>query len=225
MNYSLIKDVLDLIKMFENENTGVNAYQNDVEGFKIWMAKKYQPLIHDKEVDWEGKLTGRTTESVIASLVVHMNRFGKNYFKSAIYDSDFSTPDDVIYLIVLKFSQNMSKMDLVKKNVHEKPAGMQIIKRLIANGWVYEKDSDIDKRSKVINITPAGLMALDAVMEKVRHATDIVSGDLSNEEKIELIRLLNKLNDFHQKIYHKNFDPKTLLKDVKDLVYSGKSIN
>lgn len=214
MNYGLIKDVLDLVQEFELENKLAIENQNNIESFKIWMIRKYQSIINGMEVDWEGKIVGRTTESAIASLVVHMNRFGKNYFKSAIHGSDFSTPDDVIYLIVLKFSYNMTKMDLIKKNVHEKPAGMQIIKRLITNSWVSEKKSDEDKRSKIISITPKGLTALASVMEKVRDATDIVSGDLSDEEKIELIRILNKLNDFHQPIYDRNIETENLLREA-----------
>lgn len=31
---------------------------------------------------------------------------------------------------------------------------------------------------------------------------------------MDLIRLLNKLNDFHQQIYDKNIDPEYLLNDV-----------
>lgn len=91
---------------------------------------------------------------------------------------------------------------------------MQIIKRLITNGWVSEKKSDEDKRSKIISITPKGLTALASVMEKVRDATDIVSGDLSDEEKIELIRILNKLNDFHQPIYDRNIETENLLREA-----------
>ncbi|MCO5254321.1 MAG: MarR family winged helix-turn-helix transcriptional regulator [Bacteroidetes bacterium] len=214
MNYGLIKDVLDLVQEFELENKLAIENQSNIESFKIWMIRKYQSIINEMEVYWEGKIVGRTAESAIASLVVHMNRFGKNYFKSAIHGSDFSTPDDVIYLIVLKFSYNMTKMDLIKKNVHEKPAGMQIIKRLITNGWVSEKKSDEDKRSKIISITPKGLTALASVMEKVRDATDIVSGDLADEEKIELIRILNKLNDFHQPIYDRNIKTDNLLREA-----------
>lgn len=214
MNYGLIKDVLDLVQEFELENKLAIENQSNIESFKIWMIRKYQSIINEMEVYWEGKIVGRTAESAIASLVVHMNRFGKNYFKSAIHGSDFSTPDDVIYLIVLKFSYNMTKMDLIKKNVHEKPAGMQIIKRLITNGWVSEKKSDEDKRSKIISITPKGLTALASVMEKVRDATDIVSGDLADEEKIELIRILNKLNDFHQPIYDRNIKTDNLLSEA-----------
>src|SRR5690606_22334926 len=103
---------------------------------------------------------------------------------------------------------------LIKKNVHEKPSGMQTINRLIAQGWVDQTNSEIDKRSKVLKISNKGLNVLENQMDKIRKATEIVTGDLTRNEKMELIRLLNKLNDFHQAIYDKNIEPEYLLSEV-----------
>ena len=108
----------------------------------------------------------------------------------------------------------MSKMDLIKKNVHEKPVGMQIINRLINQGWIEQRNSKTDKRSKVISISETGLQALGNQMDKIRQATSIVTGNLSQNEKMELIRLLNKLDDFHQPIYARNIDTENLLEEA-----------
>ena len=51
-------------------------------------------------------------------------------------------------------------------------------------------------------------------MTKVRQATDIVSGKLAQAEKMQLISILNKLNDFHRDIYDKNYDPEQLLENT-----------
>lgn len=217
MNYDLIKNVLDLVEDFEEENKGNKNFEDNVEGFKKWMVKSFQEGFTQEEPDWEGKDKGRSPESVINTLIVHMNRYAKTYSKSAIYDSEFSTQEDFIYLINLKAFGAMTKMDLIKKNVQEKPAGMQIINRLIKQGWVDQKDSKEDKRSKIININKKGLTALDQQMDKIRKATEIVTGDLTHFEKLELIRLLNKLNDFHLPIYNKNIDPSELLEKVKGI--------
>ena len=91
---------------------------------------------------------------------------------------------------------------------------MQIINRLIAQKWVRQKPSIIDKRSKVISITQKGLDALEAQMDKIRMATSIVTGNLNYSEKMELIRLLNKLSDFHLLIYEKNIESENLLKEA-----------
>ncbi|MOA56279.1 hypothetical protein D3C78_1802300 [compost metagenome] len=53
-------------------------------------------------------------------------------------------------------------------------------------------------------------------MGKIRQATYIVTGNLSHNEKIELIKLLQKLEDFHEPIFSKNLDTSQLV----DIAYS-----
>lgn len=213
MNYTLVKDVLDLIEKFEIENLHADAYSQQVDGFKKWIIDNSSNEI-DQEPNWEGKENGRSPESVINTLIVHMNRYAKSYSKSAIHGSAFATQEDFIYLINLKAFGNMKKMELIKKNVHEKPVGMQIINRLIKQGWVKQTDSETDKRSKLLDITEKGLMALEQQMNRIRQASTLVTGDLNHNEKMELIRILNKLDRFHQIIYDKNIEAEHLIAET-----------
>ncbi len=215
MNYSLIKETIQLLEQFDMETKGKKKYSNNIDGFKQWVAGQYaseqRPFL---ESEWEGKEKGRTAESVINTLIVHLNRYAKTYSKAAIVGSDFRTQEEFIFLINLKAFGAMTKMELIKKNIYEKPAGIQIINRLILQGWVKQKDSKIDKRSKVIQITSKGLQALEKQMDKIRQATRIVTGDLNDTEKMELIRLLQKLDDFHKPIFCKNYDSSSLLENM-----------
>lgn len=52
---------------------------------------------------------------------------------------------------------------------------MQIINRLINQGWIEQRNSKTDKRSKVISISETGLQALGNQMDKIRQATSIVT--------------------------------------------------
>lgn len=214
MNYKLLKDVIDLVERYESESNQANEIDLSIDDFEKWIANKVSVSELESEPDWEGKKKGRSPESVINTLLVHMNRYAKSYSKSAIFGSDFSAQEDFIFLINLKAFGEMTKMELIRKNVQEKPTGMQIINRLIAQGWVAQKNSEIDKRSKVISITQKGLEALDTHMDKIRQATRVVTGNLTYVEKMELIRLLNKLNDYHLPIYEQNIEPENLLKAV-----------
>lgn len=211
MDYRLIKEVIDLLQSYETENMSKDT---SVEGFKEWIVRNFRIENSSEFPDWEGKDKGRSPESVINTLIVHMNRYAKSYSKSAIFGTEFSTQNDFIYLINLKAFGEMTKMELIKKNVHEKSSGMQIINRLISQKWVAQKPSYIDRRSKVLSITELGLDVLDKQMNKIRQATSIVTGNLTYSEKMELIRLLNKLNDFHLPIYEKNIDSENLLNEV-----------
>lgn len=212
MNYQLIKEVVDLVEQYEQGNR--TRSNSSVEDFIHWIVTNNTILDSKEEPDWEGKEKGRSADSVINTLLIHMNRYAKSYSKSAIFGSNFSTQEDFIFLINLKAFGEMTKMELIKKNVQEKPSGMQIINRLIAQNFVEQNRSSLDKRSRVISITQEGLEALDTQMDKIRQATKIVTGNLNHIEKMELIRLLNKLNDFHLPIYEQNIDSENLLKEV-----------
>lgn len=193
MRYTLLKEVIGLLETFEAEAT-TKGLPRDIQLFKQWVhagAEKQPPL---PEPYWEGKENGRSAESAINTFIVHMNRYAKSYAKSAIHGSEFTTQEDFIYLINLKAFGAMGKMELIKRNIQEKSAGMQIINRLIGRGWVAQEDSSADKRSKTIQITDAGTAALAAHMDNIRLATRIVTGDLTHGEKMELIRLLDKLD-------------------------------
>jgi len=214
MNYTLLKDTIQLIEDFESNTKADTKYTQDITGFKQWIVSTNEVTLPSPEPYWEGKNNGRSPESVINTLIVHLNRYAKTYSKAAIYNSDFSTQEEFIYLINLKAFGAMSKMDLIKKNIQDKPVGMQIINRLVQQKWVKQEDSATDKRSKIIQITKKGLHALEQQMDKIRQATNIVTGDLSYSEKMELITLLNKLDHFHQPIFSKNINSHELLERV-----------
>lgn len=216
MTYELINDVLNLVKTFESQNQKLKKYPYEVEGFKKWIVDSMDKEKVKPEPNWVGKENGRSPESVINTLIVHMNRYAKTYSKSAIHNSDFSTQEDFIYLITLKAFGAMTKMELIKKNIQEKSVGMQIINRLIKQGWVEQTDSELDKRSKLVSIKEEGIMALESIFEKVRNASKIVAGDLTHNEKMDLILLLNRLNDFHHPIYLENIDSSELLDEVME---------
>lgn len=208
MNFDLVKDVMDLVKEFQSKNELNPIYSNNVKGFRQWIKNSDESA---PQLNWEGKESGRTPESIINTLIVHMNHYAKAYSKSAIYDSKFSTQDDFIFLINLKVHGPMKKMELIKHNKQEKPVGIKIINRLIGNNWVEQKDSKTDKRSKIIQITQEGLKALGNQMDKIRKATQIVTGDLSELEKLKLIELLQRLNNFHEPLYNENIEASELL--------------
>ena len=213
MKYNILKDMIALLEDFEAEVQLDEIYTRDTEGFIDWLVDRNAKVEELPDVEWEGKEKGRSAESVINTLLVHMGRYAKSYSKSAIHGSDFTSQDDFIYLITLKSFGEMTKMDLIKKNVHEKPSGILIINRLIAQGWVEQFNSSTDKRSKVLRISEKGIAVLEQQMDKIRMASDIVTGNLTSKEKLELIRLLDKLDVFHLAIYDKQVDSEHLLNE------------
>ena len=224
MKFTFIKEIISLAEKFDSKNQG-HFYTNDINGFKSWITdtELSKRTTESPEQIWLGKEYGRSPESVISTLLVHLNRYAKTYSKSAIAGSDFKTQDEFSYLINLKAFGSMTKMELIKKNIQDKSSGILIINRLINQGWIQQSDSKEDKRSKVLNITEAGKSALENQMEKIRNATRIVSGNLNQSEKMELIRILDKLEKFHHPIFLKNIDSQKLLDAVNEQYSFGKN--
>lgn len=214
MRYDNLRDVVNLLGKFEFENLTSRMYTNNIDGFKEWIVANHNSDKATDAVSWEGKENGRSADAVINTLIVHMNKYAKTYSKAAMHNSNFATQEEFIFLIVLRALGSMSKMELIKKNIQDKPAGMKLIDRLINHGWVNQTDSSVDKRSKLISITQKGIEELDLHMDKIRVATKIVTGRLTDYEKNQLIILLSKLETFHQEIYQKNIAPADLLETV-----------
>src|SRR5579871_1848103 len=141
MNYGFLKDLLDLASQFESAQKD----SSDIDGFKKWIANqtdKPEPSAPaTSEPDWEGKQNGRGPDSVICTLLVHLNRYARTYSKAAMLGSEFSTQDEFIYLINLKAFGPMTKTQLIKKNIQDKPSGMLVINRLLQQGWVIQDAS------------------------------------------------------------------------------------
>lgn len=205
MKYKLAKEVLDVLAQYEDSNPAPT-----LEGFTAWLQDK--PL----HTEWEGMSKGRTVDSILSTLLVHMGRYAKAYSRSVIQHSNFASQDEFIYLITLNAGGPMTKMALIKKNVQDKSSGMQTIQRLIDKGWIHQTDSELDKRSKVIRISTEGSTALDRQMDKIRQATRIVGAKLTEGEKKQLVSLLQKMDAFHQPIYEENWEVDELLDKAEE---------
>ncbi|MGQ8869951.1 MarR family winged helix-turn-helix transcriptional regulator [Myroides sp. TSA_177.3] len=206
MHYQLLKDLIDLVCEYNKKELHSKKDSISLDQFLDWLylnKNKNVPLaINYDNLNWEGKQYGRTPESVINTLIVHLGKYAKFHSKAILDNIDFSSQEDFIYLITLKSFGEMSKIDLIKKNIQDKPAGNKIIDRLIKKGFIEQTDSKIDKRSKIVSITAKGLEVLNKKMPIIKDVTNLVTGDLTENEKYNLIMLLQKLDRFHNPIYN-----------------------
>ena len=196
MYYDLVTDVIGLIKVYEKE---IGRDHRDVQTFGHWLNEHVKTNGQSlPEPEWDGKANGRSSDSMINTSLVHLYRYARLQAKTAIANTEFSTPDDFIYLINLTTFGSLTKTALIKLNVHEKSAGIQIVNRLINNGLVAQTETEVDKRNRMIHITGKGTQVLKESMENIRQASKNVTEPLSEQEKMDLIRLLTKLEDFHE---------------------------
>jgi DNA-binding MarR family transcriptional regulator len=143
----------------------------------------------------------RKTLSDISILIVLMNRYARGYIKQAMQDSLLHTPDEFSFLITLMTFKSLHKSELIKRQVMEKTSGTEVIRRLLKKGMIKESADQNDKRSKKISITKYGRDEVLRILPIMSNVSEIIAGNLSNEEINTLSYLLKKLNHFHNDIY------------------------
>jgi MarR family transcriptional regulator, lower aerobic nicotinate degradation pathway regulator len=208
MKYEILKDLMANLDEFEKINKKANTID-----FILWMNDKLSLSQHStekirkKSVDEERiQSQKKNIESNISRLVLNLFKYAKHYSKKVLDDSLLVSMDDFAFLATLLWKPSYTKTELINSNLYDKPAGTEIIKRLGKNGFVKESKIQVDKRSVSIEITPKGRKTLEEIFGDMNKLALLVSGNLSNEEKITFLILLNKLNDFHQEKYnHPNY--------------------
>ena len=206
-NYSLLKELLPYIEKYESRN-GPEVL-SPVADFSSWLQKEMagEVRIKDTRAGNESLETTRRSEDVrttISKMVYMMYRYARFYTKKAMVNSEISSLDDFALLVTLRSHKSVIKGELIKMFVLEKTTGIEIVNRLIRNGLAKQEDSEEDKRNKKIAITEKGKKELNIIFAELAKTSEIVTGNLEDEEQLELIRLLTKLDRFHHELVNCN---------------------
>jgi DNA-binding MarR family transcriptional regulator len=192
--YLLVKELLGLLEEFEE------IYPNsNIQIFSTWL--------HDKLKTNDSAKSGRTAsvlEADISSHIGYLFRYAKIFSKSVLEKTPFQTLDDWGYCIVLLREQSLPKTELIKRNIHEKTTGIEIIKRLIAKKLVREFTDKEDNRIKRVSLTAFGRRSLQKTLAPMQKLAHKVCGNLSETEKQNLSALMRKLHIYHHPDYLKH---------------------
>ena len=195
MDFDFIKKLINSAEQFSEHHPG----STDMAHFAQWLYTQ----THENatvQVDLGNAAPGETLDSVISKLLIFLNRYAKLYTKKALENTLLGSGDDFVLLIYLYTKGQATKMELIEMARLEKPTGMEIIRRLLQLGYITQETHKTDKRSKTLKITAPGQTALFSSFEKMSQVSELVTGNLSQAEKIQLLRLLQQLEDFHRPI-------------------------
>jgi len=157
----------------------------------------------------------KDSQTDIVIFITLLYRYAKVYIKKALKNSLVQTADEFSYLIVLMTHESLSKSDLIQKNVMEKTSGVEVIKRLINNGLIYQFEDKDDKRIVRVAITENGKLEIIKLLPNMAKVSKIVSANLTTHDLLILTHLLKKLDLYHNDLYinKKNMDLDSLLAD------------
>ncbi|QMU28079.1 MarR family winged helix-turn-helix transcriptional regulator [Adhaeribacter radiodurans] len=198
-NYQLLQELLPWLARYEQEQ---GPGQVNLPEFQKWLGER---LIQEKET-MPASTPAEALDGEIARYLTSLNRYAKYYTKKALQHTEFVSLDDFGYLMHLLDGGSMIKSTLIHKNIQDIPSGTEIIKRLIRQDWVNETRHEADKRKVYLTINDRGKAALFASLGQLRKVSRIVSGNLDLLEKQQLLRILKKLENFHQHQFVPNKD-------------------
>ncbi|MBC7446471.1 MAG: MarR family transcriptional regulator [Hymenobacteraceae bacterium] len=204
MHYALLKLVLDQLEAFE-QSRGTTGTSPDLSSFAAWLHARtaaFPPMAAPAAAENENQeAPPLSAEAEIGRLLIFMNRYARSYIRLGLAGTPLLTPDDFAYLATVLGHQPVSKTALIAYNVHEKASGTEVIKRLLTRGLVTEQGHATDRRSKQLTVSAAGLEVLEYVFGRMEQAAQLIAGNLTSTERIQLLHLLHKLNAFHHPIY------------------------
>lgn len=196
MDYTILQELITNLKEFEDEKMSKSIKMKD---FVIFLNQKYLGNLVSAQPSID--VNAKNDEKNIGQLIAFMYRYAKGYIKKALEESTLLTLDDFGYLAAIWQDGDLTKTQLIEKNIHEKNTGMEIIRRLISNNLLEQYNDLEDKRSKRLKITPLGQSELFKSFDGMFKVSQIIAGKLTSVERIQLFYLLNKLNDFHNPIF------------------------
>jgi DNA-binding MarR family transcriptional regulator len=215
MDFDLLTNIIDAYKTYQL-SAGANK-KSSVSDFAAWVND--QSFLNAKPVNIlpPENLGQYELEVAISTLVICLNRYSRLLIKKGLINFPQLVSEDFTYLYSLMEVESMTKIQLIEKNVHEKPTGLEVIKRLLKHGLVNERNDENDKRSKRVFLTDKGKALFFATIDQMNKVALIVSGNLSIDEKTQLHALLKKLEDFHNPIYlsHKEISINQLVEKTK----------
>lgn len=192
-------NLLNEVKEFENSTACKPT--STVEDFRVWMNdKKYSAESPTKLFKNENHQVSFTANEICKQILL-LGRYSKLLIRKGLGDFPELANEEFTYIYRLKDEPYLTKIQLIEKNGHEKQTGTQIIKRLLDAGFLEEKNDEDDKRSKRINLTKKGEKVFHESVAKVNQTSKVLSATLSDHEKNELLKILQKLNEFHAHIY------------------------
>lgn len=105
---------------------------------------------------------------------------------------------------ILKYIERVggpAKQEVARISLAENSTVFESMKRLKRIELIQEFPDEIDRRVKHVKLTPKGTEITRQATDQSNKLANLLVGNLSAEEKKQLLEILKKLQDFHHRLY------------------------
>ena len=192
-SFDIIKDIVNWLEEYQK---GEHTDELSLESFIFWLNSR----LFSESFAEKSKQSSEMLDMELSFLLVMQSRYYKTYAKRVLGESELTSPDGFSFLYHLSHTDSFRKMELIKMHHLEPPSGIEVLKRLLKKGFIAESDDAEDKRAKRISITEKGKKELQSIMPKMKEVFQLMTAELSLNEKLHAIGFLKQMNDFHSGI-------------------------
>ncbi|WP_304238189.1 MarR family winged helix-turn-helix transcriptional regulator [Jiulongibacter sediminis] len=196
MKYEILKELIALSEAYELENSPKEWRR---EQFIAWLLQSGEK----EEGPFKKDDTIPSQDGLIAMFISLLFKYAQFYSKRILKDSPLYSLDDFGMLAGLFPNIELKKTDLIRRSIMEKSSGNEVIKRLLRQGLIAEKNHPDDGRAKLLFLTPEGKAAMQMISGRMSLMSKHVVGNLDQKEKGVLLQMLFKLNEFHKPIFER----------------------
>ena len=176
--------LLELIELLESfEEVVGDSNMMTLESFlsyAVSMRKSEQELEEDVNPN-------ATDEAYIARMLSLIYRYARG-------------EEEYTYLLCLMNGEAMSKGELHLRNGLERTTGSEMLRRLQKHGLIEEEIDPVDKRQRLVRITPQGRAELAKIFPNLKLVAQIISAPLDERQKMFLKGVLVQLHKEHSKL-------------------------
>jgi DNA-binding MarR family transcriptional regulator len=153
-----------------------------------------------------GGVVPPTSEGLLLKMIGRIHKLNMSYADNAIEGTGIKQVEEFGILLTVRQEQNPKKSEVIYANLFELSSGTDMLNRLIKRGLIKEYDDKDDKRSKRIELTPAGEKAIELCMARMRKVAGMMTVDLSEDDKQLCIQLLKNIEVKYSALWQQHKD-------------------
>jgi len=187
------------------------GFEDDMAHFGKWLQQEEDEQKNDAS-EWHQRVSIDQSgiDGIIGYQLGGIMSYTEAWTKLAFRNLPLVGLPDFGILKYIEITGNPSKKEIAQKVVMEASTCFEIIKRLQKLNLTTEVTDKDDKRIRRVSLTAHGKDILAKATQQVLHLSTFLIGDLKEEEKGMILKVLKRLNDFHYQWYHKGSRDKLL---------------
>jgi DNA-binding MarR family transcriptional regulator len=194
------KNIIELVSRYEEFAAGKK--NEDLREFSVWLAGKLEKA-DDRRQE---AASPEDVDRQIAYLLNRVAKYSRFYTRKMLAGFNITSIDEFYFLNAIAKLKNPSKSEVYFDTITELTTGAQIMKRLIALGFVREVPDGKDKRMRRVTLTKKGESLRQAVYRGLGATVKLKAGNMPLAEKKNFLAALTYIESFHDKVYRTDPD-------------------